>query len=66
MRIRKRAEINEKKLKRKRILINLVKNLNKFLYNSDEKELDSFLDTLLWKYNIEDHQFLMDKKIFER
>ena len=23
-----------------------------------------FLDTLLWKYNIEDHQFLMDKSIF--
>ena len=38
--------------------------INKFLYNSDEKELDSFLDTLLWKYNIEDHQFLMDKSIF--
>ena len=38
--------------------------INKFLHNSDEKELNSFLDTLIWKYNIEDHQFLMDKNVF--
>ena len=38
--------------------------IQKFLYNSNEKELDSFLDSLIWKYNIEDHQFLMDKNVF--
>ena len=38
--------------------------IEKYLYNSDEKELNSFLDTLIWKYNIEDHQFLMDKNVF--
>ena len=38
--------------------------INKYLHNSDEKELNSFLDTLIWKYNIEDHQFLMDKNVF--
>ena len=38
--------------------------IQKFLHNQDEKELNSFLDTLIWKYNIDDHQFLMDKNVF--
>ena len=38
--------------------------IKKYLHNSEEKELNSFLDSLLWKYNTEDHAFLMDKNVF--
>ena len=56
---------NELKNSIKNIFHNFLDLLiKKFVQNSDEKELDSFLDTLIWKYDIQDHEFLIQKNVF--
>ena len=38
--------------------------ISKYIQNSNEKELMNFLDSLIWKFGANDHEFLVEKGLF--